>query len=97
MARANWSEGYFQAAIYHHLLEELGYDVNDPADREMAPGDFYPALARGEVDLWANSWYPLDSRNKRSVLPDGSVVGDNLEIVGEVVGELMTLAEFGAI
>lgn len=32
MARANWSTGYMQAAIYQQLLEELGYTVSDPSE-----------------------------------------------------------------
>ena len=32
-ARANWSSGYFQAEMYKLLLEELGYNVSDPALR----------------------------------------------------------------
>jgi glycine betaine/proline transport system substrate-binding protein len=58
MARANWSTGYFQAAIVEALLGELGYDVSDPAQAEVAPSDFYPALADGDHDLWVNSWMP---------------------------------------
>ena len=35
--RANWSNGYFQAALYKQLLEELGYSVTDPAQFEVGP------------------------------------------------------------
>jgi glycine betaine/proline transport system substrate-binding protein len=58
MARADWSTGYFQAAIVAELLSELGYEVTDPAQAEMAPSDFYPTVAAGDVDLWVNSWMP---------------------------------------
>ena len=47
-----------QAAIYHMLLEELGYKVSDPADAELAPVTFYQRMGRGEFDFWANGWYP---------------------------------------
>ena len=59
MARANWSTGYMQAAIYRTLLQELGYEVSDPAEAELAPATFYPALGEGEYDLWVNGWFPI--------------------------------------
>ena len=58
MARGSWLTSYFTSAIYHALLLELGYDINDPAQETMAPGDFYLALAQGEYDFWANGWFP---------------------------------------
>lgn len=59
MARATWATGHFQAAIYQQLLEELGYEVTDPAELTRAPATFYPALIQGRVDVWANGWFPL--------------------------------------
>ena len=58
MARGNWDTGFMQAAIYHALLTELGYEVNDPAEAELAPAVFFAALVEGEYDFWANSWFP---------------------------------------
>jgi glycine betaine/proline transport system substrate-binding protein len=59
MARATWDTGFMQAYIYRDLLAELGYDVSDPAEATLDPNVFYPALAEGEYDLWANGWFPL--------------------------------------
>lgn len=59
IARADWSSGYMQAAIYAQLIEELGHEVTDPAAAELRPYSFYPALAAGQYDLWANGWFPL--------------------------------------
>ncbi len=59
MARATWATGHFQAAIYQQLLEELGYEVSDPATATRSPATFYPALVQGQFDLWANGWFPL--------------------------------------
>ena len=59
MARADWDSGYMQAAIYAQLIEELGYEVSDPAENERDPNGFYPALATGPFDLWVNGWFPL--------------------------------------
>ena len=87
MARGNWSTGYMQAAIYHHLLEELGYDVSEPADLELSPSNAYVAMAQGEFDFWVNSWYPNHdpflAGTDGGTLPDGSVPGDHVTIVGE--------------
>jgi len=57
-ARADWDSSYFQAAVFRQLLEELGYEVTDPADNEMAPDEFYPILADGEIDFWSEGWFP---------------------------------------
>ena len=82
-ARANWSTGYMQAAIYHHLLEELGYEVSEPADLELAPSSAYVAMAQREFDFWANSWYPNhDSFVYTAEMPDGSLVSDHVSRVG---------------
>jgi glycine betaine/proline transport system substrate-binding protein len=59
MARATWDTGFMQAEIYRQLLTELGFDVTDPADATLDANVFYPALARGEYDFWANGWFPL--------------------------------------
>ena len=58
MARADWSSGYMQAEIYAQLIGELGYTVTEPADHTLSPNAFYPALATGQYDLWANGWFP---------------------------------------
>jgi glycine betaine/proline transport system substrate-binding protein len=82
-ARADWASGYFQAALYHDLLTELGYDVSDPAELELGPSNFYTALAQGDADFWANSWYPGHASWLANELPDGSTVGDHVTAVGE--------------
>ena len=84
MARADWTTGYFQAAVYRQVLEELGYDVTDPADRELGPSLAYLAMAEGDIDFWVNSWYPGHLSWWDPELPDGSVVGDHLKIPGAV-------------
>ena len=81
--RANWTTGYFQAEVHKQLLEELGYDVSDPAEIELGPSNAYLAMARGEIDFWANSWYPGHRAWHYGELPDGTEVGDHLSIVGE--------------
>lgn len=78
MARANWSTGYMQAAIYQQLLEELGYEVSDPAENEMDPATFFPAVAQRDVDFWVNTWFPAH----KSQFIDGTPVEGNVEQVG---------------
>ena len=56
MARAGWDTGWFQAEVYRLLIQRLGYRVEGPATMDNA--DFYEAVAAGEVDLWANGWFP---------------------------------------
>lgn len=56
LARATWDTGWFQAEVYKLLLERLGYRVDGPVTMDNA--EFYEAAAAGEVDLWANGWFP---------------------------------------
>ena len=83
MARATWSTGYFQAALYRALLEELGYAVSDPAELELGPSQAYQEMAEGRADFWVNSWYPFHDRDLAERLADGSLVGEHLTPVGE--------------
>ena len=80
MARANWSTGYMQAAIYRTLLQELGYEVSDPAEAELAPATFYPALGEGEYDLWVNGWFPI-----HTTLIDDAGVADAVSPIGNEI------------
>lgn len=84
-ARADWSTGYFQSYIYTQLLEELGYEVSNPADKELGPSLAYLAMAQGDAHFWANSWYPLHNSWLEPETPDGSKVGDHLTIIGDLL------------
>ena len=81
--RTDWSSGYFQAELYKLLLEELGYNVSDPSELELDPNNGYTAMAQGYMDYWPNSWYPGDLAWLAGELPDGTLVGDHVTIVGE--------------
>ncbi len=83
LGRPNWSSGYFQTEIFRQLLGELGYDVSDPAELELGPNAAYVAMAEGQMDFWADSWYPLHLSWLAGELPDGSLVRDHLTVVGE--------------
>lgn len=82
IARANWSTGYMQAAIYAALLSELGYEVNHPADLELAPSNAYVSMANGEFDLWPNSWFPNHDHFFKGEMPDGTLVEDHITPIG---------------
>ena len=82
MARANWKTGYFQAQVYKQLLEELGYEVSEPSELELAANLAFLAMAEGDFDFWVNSWYPAHATWWEPELPDGSHVGDHLSVVG---------------
>lgn len=84
MARGDWETGWFQAEIVAQLVGELGYDVSSPADNELAPATAYPAMARGEVDFWANGWFPHHDEFLDVELPGGGLVSDAVEPVGEL-------------
>ncbi|MDJ0689731.1 MAG: glycine betaine/L-proline ABC transporter substrate-binding protein ProX [Xenococcaceae cyanobacterium MO_188.B32] len=58
MARPTWETGWFQAEVVKQLLEEIGYEVNEP--QTLNNQDFYLGAAQGEVDFWINGWFPLD-------------------------------------
>ncbi len=86
LGRGNWSSGYVQAQILHDLMEELGYEVSSPDQLEFAPDLAYQTMASGEMDFWANSWYPGHLSWWEGDLPNGSQVGDNLT---RIEGSLM--------
>jgi glycine betaine/proline transport system substrate-binding protein len=81
-ARATWSSGYFQAAIYTELLRELGSRVLDESAEELSPDLFYPAVALGEVDYWVNGWFPDANGALDTDLVTGGTVGDLATPVG---------------
>ncbi len=85
MAKADWVTEDPNAYVAHNLLEELGYDVSDPADLELGPANAYIAMAQGDADFWINSWYPGHNSWLANELPDGSTVGDHLTVVGEMM------------
>ena len=82
MARADWSSGHMQAAIYAQLIGELGFDITDPADNTRDPNGFYPALASGQFDLWVNGWFPLHDIYLEGELVTGQSVDLPIEPVG---------------
>lgn len=87
MGRANWTTGYFQAALLRNLVEQLGYEVTDPAEFELGPSLAYLAMAQGDIDFWANSWFPLHHSWMMNEMPDGSLVGDHIQSIGGLLAQ----------
>lgn len=87
MARANWDDGYFHAALFRQLLQRLGYEVSDPAENELGPNLAYIAMSEGDIDFWANSWYPNHNSWLIHHLSDGSLVGERISRVGGFMSE----------
>lgn len=55
-ARATWNTGYILEAIVREGMEELGYEVKKV--KELTNPLFYQSVALGDVDYWANGWFP---------------------------------------
>ena len=62
-ARATWNTGFFQEALIRRALTEMGYECKKPKDLQNPI--FYKSVALGDVDFWANGWFP----NHDSQLP----------------------------
>ena len=63
-ARASWTSGFFLEAIYSQALEDLGYKVLKY--KELSNPIFYQAVVYGDIDFWANGWFPIHNAQ----LPD---------------------------
>ena len=79
-ARANWNTGYFQEALYSLALEELGYEVQD--HQELDNAIFYLAVAQGDVDFWANAWFPLHSQFEETWSQGAEIAGTVIQSGG---------------
>jgi glycine betaine/proline transport system substrate-binding protein len=94
-ARATWNTGYFQEAVYSLALEELGYEVKD--HQELDNPLFYQSVAQGDVDFWANGWFPLHNQYQQTFEQGARIAGTVAE-AGALEGYLIDQAgadEFG--
>jgi len=94
-ARATWNTGYFQEALYSRGLEELGYNVED--FQELDNPIFYQAVALGDVDFWANGWFPAHNQYS-DLFSDGATLAGTVIAGGALQGYLIDKAgadEFG--
>ena len=94
-ARATWNTGYFQEALYSLGLEVLGYEVED--HQELDNPIFYQSVAQGDVDFWANGWFPLHYQY-RETFEQGAGIYGTVASAGALQGYLVDKAgadEFG--
>ncbi|MEX1019639.1 MAG: glycine betaine/L-proline ABC transporter substrate-binding protein ProX [Litorilinea sp.] len=91
MANPTWDTAWFQTEVFKQMLEELGYTVN--VIGELPPETFYPALARGDADFWADGWFPLHSEFLESDLVAGMAEPIGFQVrAGAIQGYLVDAA-----
>jgi glycine betaine/proline transport system substrate-binding protein len=83
MGQATWDTGWFQAQVFKLMLEELGYEVRDPETLDNVA--FYVFTAQGDLDFWANGWFPIHDRYVKI-----SEFAGNVEPTGYLVKECGT-------
>jgi glycine betaine/proline transport system substrate-binding protein len=54
---ASWTSAVPVSWVYVELLEDLGYDVQNPIS--LSNPVAYLALSEGDADYWPNGWFPL--------------------------------------
>jgi glycine betaine/proline transport system substrate-binding protein len=72
-----WTSEYVAADIFNLALEELGYTVQEIGDRALANPAIFTSISQGDIDVFANAWWPLH-------LPQVAQVPnpDNVELAG---------------
>jgi glycine betaine/proline transport system substrate-binding protein len=89
--RATWTTGFFQEALIRRAFEELGYKVKRAKD--LSNPIFYQSLALGDVDYWANGWFPMHNPQlPKNFSEKGEIVGD-LAKAGGLQGYLVSKKE----
>ena len=86
-ARATWTTGFFLEAIYSRGLEELGYEVKDP--KKLANPIFYQSVYNGDVDFWANGWFPLHNNQLPKNFFDKAAIAGTVSKGGALQGYLV--------
>ncbi|MBW1989015.1 MAG: glycine betaine/L-proline ABC transporter substrate-binding protein ProX, partial [Deltaproteobacteria bacterium] len=87
-ARATWTTGYFLEALYSRALENLGYDVKDP--KEFSNPIFYQSVMQGDVDFWANGWFPIHNAQLPKNFDQGARIAGTIVKAGAIQGYLVS-------
>lgn len=87
-ARATWTTGFFLEAIYSRALKDLGYDVQAP--KKLSNPIFYQALVNGDVDFWANGWFPLHNTQLPENFFDKAAIAGTVAQGGALQGYLVS-------
>jgi glycine betaine/proline transport system substrate-binding protein len=90
-ARATWTTGYFLEALYSRALEELGYDVEKSKD--LSNPMFYQAVTHGDVDFWANGWFPIHYAQLPKDFDEHAKIVGTIVKAGGLQGYLVSKAE----
>lgn len=95
-AVAGWDDARPVQAIFDHLLEELGYDVEQPVllDNPI----FYASVAQGDVDFWTAGWFPIHNAQLPEGFFDTASIAGTIMPAGGTEGYLVTKSaaeEFG--
>lgn len=86
-ARATWTTGFFLEAIYSRALEELGFKVEDP--KKLANPIFYQSVYNGDVDFWANGWFPLHNAQLPKKFEEKATLAGTVSKGGALQGYLV--------
>ena len=87
-ARATWNTGFFQEALVRKGLETLGFDVKKPKDLQNPI--FYKSLTLGDVDYWANGWFPLHVSQLPKDFDEKAAATGNIIKAGGLQGYLVS-------
>jgi glycine betaine/proline transport system substrate-binding protein len=87
-ARATWTTGFFLEAVYSRALEELGYEVSDP--KEFSNPIFYQSVMQGDVDYWANGWFPIHYAQLPKNFDQGAQIAGTIVDSGALQGYLVS-------
>ncbi len=87
-ARATWTTGFFLEAIYSRAMEELGYTVEDP--KEFSNPIFYQSVTQGDVDFWANGWFPIHNAQLPKNFDEGAKIAGTIVDGGAIQGYLVS-------
>lgn len=87
-ARATWDTEFFQVALVSRGLEELGYKVEDP--KEFSNPIFYQSVMQGDVDFWANGWFPLHDAQLPKNFDQGAKIAGTMVKAGAIQGYLVS-------
>jgi glycine betaine/proline transport system substrate-binding protein len=87
-ARATWTTGFFLEALYSRALEDLGYTVHTAKD--LSNPVFYQAVCMGDVDFWANGWFPLHNEQLPENFDQKAQIAGTIVKAGAVQGYLVS-------
>jgi glycine betaine/proline transport system substrate-binding protein len=90
-ARATWTTGYFLEALYSRAVEHLGYEVKDA--KEFSNPIFYQSVMQGDVDFWANGWFPIHYAQLPKNFDQGAKIAGMIVDGGAIQGYLVSKKE----